>query len=238
MAEKICYVCGNLGKPEGCPKCGRDSNRVVIPQKKKEVFIRKCEYNLIEEEYVGLIWDKESLVMTHPELSKDNNFIVFAERINKMHEAYKNGLVPRKSAFICAPAKMGKATLAYSMMQFAIANGVSVAPFLDTIDLKRLLTLGADNPNYKYLGFSYDKYINSTLCIVSVTKLEKFTEALAVINEILSKRSRLGLPTIILSRYNLKDISKDCLDNDYTSLVESSPSANRLKFPVIISYNK
>lgn len=235
-----CIKCGDLGIPGGCPRCGKDSNKVrdiLTTKHEKEKFIKNCSYKLIEEEYIGVDWDSTTLINSHPELEKDNLFIKFVMSLEKMHDLYAKGTIPRKSVFIYAPAKFSKCILAYSIMQHCISNNIEVAPFLDTIDVKRLLTLGADNPNYKYLGFSYDRYINSTVCIVSVTKLEKYTESLPVIQELISKRSRLGLPTIVLSRYNLEQISSDALDSDWTSLVETSSTANRLKYPVILSYN-
>lgn len=236
MAVK-CPYCGDRGKEDGCPKCGKDIKKIVVPEKQKEYFIRKAEYALIPEEYIGKAWSKQLIIDSHPELDKDLLFKTFVDRLDKMHEAYRSGILPRKSAIIQAPARMSKEIFAYSCMQMCMNRGITVAPIIDTLDLKRLIVLSAENPNYRIYNIDYDRYINSTVCFVSVTSTDRFSDALPVIRSLMSKRARLGLPTIILSRYGLKDLCQDSFDQDYESLVEQSASANRLKYPVIISYS-
>lgn len=240
MAEELCYECGNKGKPGGCPRCGRDSDKLVVPiaKKPKEILIRDFQNLLIPDQYIGNVWSKQILLDNHPELADDRNFINFANRLEKLHNRYASGEVPMKSAYICAPSKMSKSILAYSCMQFARTAKITVAPILDTIDVKRLVMLSADNPKYKLYGIDYDKYIQSTVMFVSVTKTEKFAEALPIVRDLIVKRSRLGLPTLVISNYTLKEISQKSFDSDYNSLIDNSAISNDLKYPVIIEYKR
>ena len=89
---------------------------------------------------------------------------------------------------------------------------------------------------FKLYGWiDYDKYITSDVLFLSVTKTDYFSDSLTIILEILSRRSRMGLPTYILSKFTLKEISQNCIDKDYMQLVDSSSAySNDLKYPVII----
>ena len=58
---------------------------------------------------------------------------------------------------------------AYSCMQHAVSNGFSVGPILDTVELKRVLTLAGDNPQYKLNGtLNYEDYVMADVLFVIV----------------------------------------------------------------------
>lgn len=243
MAKEICLECGGYGKedPNGCPKCGvKSRNKIEVTQMKNpKVFIDKCEWNLIPEEYIGNEWDKNCLLVAHDKHENNPNFLKFLAMCEKFHTAFKNGKLVNKSIYFYAPPSFGKDFLAFSCMQYAERSGYKVAPFLDTIDVKRLLILGAENPKYKILGkIDYDKYLTSDVVFVSVTKTRYLSEAYETLLELLSKRSRLGLPTYILSEYSIEDLSKFSV-NDFNKnkFLKVSVHVNELKYPAVIGFN-
>ncbi|MNM78071.1 hypothetical protein D3C81_899570 [compost metagenome] len=221
----------------GCPSCGKNSDKIIVEENRKKRFISNAKWALVPDEYIGKSWSKSDLFDNHPELEKDMLFNNYCNRLEKFHKQFLDGIIPAKSVFISARSQMSKWILAYSCMQLALTKAVSVAPFLDTIELKRLLILGGENPNYKLYGrINYDDYMTSTVCFVSVTKSEKFCEAYTTLIDLIARRSRLGLATYIISKFTLKEISQSCVDSDYTKLIDRTGSQSDLKYPVIIEY--
>lgn len=231
----FCYECGNQGLPGGCPRCGTNSDKLVVQTKNKEKFIKSASFKQIPSKYIGVTWDREILYNNHPELHKNMAFTDYCSRLETMHNIFRNGMIPNVSAFISAPSQMSKSILAYSCMQHSLNKGLNVAPFLDTIELKRLMILAGENPGWKLYGYiDYDKYIMSDVLFVSVTKTDLHTSDYTIISELLARRSRFDLPTFILSKFSLKEIAKDSMDNNYKLLLDINGSENPFKYPTII----
>ena len=161
-----CLDCGDYGKPgeEGCPRCHKRSDTPIALDTVQNVdrFIDKCEYSLVPQQYIGIEWNRSFLESEHDELSNNKNFNRFLDSCTKFHESFKNGNPMNKSVYIFAPPRFGKEKLAFSCMQLSLNNGLTVAPYLDTLDLKRLIILGGENPSYRLYGrIDYDKYVVS-----------------------------------------------------------------------------
>lgn len=236
----ICMTCGGYGFEGGCKDCGKDSTpsielaEITSPEK----FVRKCEWNLIPHEYIGLKWDKAYLEAEYGDKVKNLNVARYLDQCHKFHEVFMNGKILNKSFYFFAPPRFGKDILAFSCMQFAQKNGLSVAPYLDTMDVKRLMVLGAENPKYKILGrINYDDYITSDVLFVTVTKTSYLKESYFTILELLSKRSRYGLPTYFMSEYSIEDLTRDCPDVFKDKLLKESIHVNELKYPCIAGFN-
>lgn len=72
------------------------------------------------------------------------SYIKYLDQLEKINNIFVEKLLPQKSAFIIAPAGYSKMTFAYSCMQRALDAGFSVAPLLDTVELKRVLVLASE----------------------------------------------------------------------------------------------
>lgn len=238
---EYCYECGGYGKTGGCPKCGKDDSPTIDLEevKQPEKFISKCEWNLIPQEYIGIEWQRQYLEVDHEAHLANPNFRAFLDQCEKFHNVFKNGKLVNKSVLFFAPPVFGKDFLAFSCMQYADKAGFRVAPFLDTTDVKRLLILGGENPKYKILGrIDYDKYLTSEVVFVTVTKTPYIEEAYETILELLSKRSRLGLPTYILSEYSEEELSKRHYNKfNRNKFSNVSVRINELKYPAVIGFN-
>lgn len=239
---KWCFTCGNEGfKDKVCPSCGRKPRISSFNLEKRDSedvkeFVTKIDAFGVPDNYRGICWSKEVLLKTKSSLHNDYNFVRYADQLEKIHGIFANGVISPKSAIIIAPADFSKMTFAFSCMQHALDHGLSVAPMLDTIELKRLLVLSAENPNYKLFGkISYDDYVMSDVCFVTVTKLKQREYAYETIQEILDRRTRRGLGTFILSRFDLDEISRRDYANQFEAITSSTAKDN-YKYPAVVRY--
>lgn len=242
MEKKWCFTCGNAGFADRvCPSCGRKPSSASFNFEEREdtqEFAEKIDAFGVPGNYRGICWSKEALMKYKTDLQSDYNFVRFAEQLEKIHSVFARGMISPKSAIIIAPADFSKMTFAYSCMQHALDHNLSVAPLLDTLELKRLLVLAAENPNYKmFKKISYDEYIMCDVCFITVTKLKQREYAYETIQEVIDRRTRKGLGTFIISRYDLSEISR----RDYGSSFEaitSSTSQDTYKYPAVVMYRQ
>ena len=161
----------------------------------------------------------------------------YVNQLEKINDIFVNNKIPHKSAIIIAPAGYSKITFAYSCMQRALNAGFTVAPLLDTGEVKRALVLASENVRYKINNeISYEDYIMSDVMFVTVTKLYTRTEAYQIIQELIDRRSRKGLSTFILSRFSLEEISKSDRQHSFESIKKSE--FDDFKYPAIIQYRE
>ena len=165
-----------------------------------------------------------------------NSQRIAKQTLTKIDGIFKEGGIPNKSVYIIAPPGYSKTVFAYSCMQHALANGYSVAPLIDTIELKRLLVLASEKLDYKLYGrFSYDDYMSSDVVFVTVTHTYYRYDAYSVLDELINRRARLGLATFVLSRYSLKTLYKWDKLGSLDSLKNSSSKDGR-KYPSVVAY--
>lgn len=243
---KRCYRCGGeyderyIETP--CPECGniygkQEVNLTTLIRDDK-VFLDTIKSLDIPKEYANNIWTKDVLEKDKSEDKGLRNFQAFTEQLERIHNIFAQGLIPSKSALIIAPISYSKVTWAYSCMQYAVQHELSVAPMLDTVELKRLFLLSSEKPNFKMFGLTYEDYIEKDICFVTVTKSDYVGNSWQTILDILDKRSRKGLPTFIISRYGVDAISRWDYDGQFKTLLEQGGTRNFLKYPAIISYSK
>lgn len=238
-SDGYCYVCGNKGLLDvPCPSCGREPKKLSIhlEERQDNVFVDRIDCFGVPGKYRGLLWNVDVLRKMHSNLDKDRAFQRFVSQLEKIDSLFVKGLISSKSAIIIAPAGFSKVTFAYSCMQRALDYGLSVAPFLDTDELKRLLVLSSERPNYRLFdSISYDSYVMSDICFVTVSKLPSREWAYNVIQELLDVRSRKGLGTFIMSRYGLDEISRRDASNQF-GVISTAESSDDFKYPAVIRY--
>lgn len=237
LEKSHCYTCGGHGfKDKICPECGLDIRKIKINSVTQNVAVISKTLD-IPLDYRGLTWSYEQLMDMCQMHCKNPVFQKWAKQLEKIHTFFAKGVIPTKSAIIIAPPATGKVTWAYSCMQLAAANGLCVAPLLDTQEVKRLIVLAAERPNQRVCNTTYEEYINSDVMFITVTKTPYREEAYSVIEEVLDKRSRRGLPTYFISRYNMKTMSKRDWEGNFTYVQDSNPNRNMIKYPVILQYS-
>ena len=237
----FCYVCGNRGFVDKvCPECGRPAVKKTIDFSSVDVgdFQEQLRALQVPEQYRGVTWDGD--VLKHYKTGDANNsaFDKYVRQLDKVHTVFASGELPKKSVIVISPAGYSKRTFAYSCMQRALLKGWTVAPMLDTIELKRMLVLCADKPMYKlYSCIDYDTYMMSDVCCVEVTRLPQHAYAAPVIQEILDRRGRLGKSTIVLSNFSLEEMSKYDSFGSF-SAIKNQGVVDNYKYPAIIPFRK
>ncbi len=237
--DGFCYECGDKGfLDKACPSCGREPRKLSINFEAEHTasFVEKIESFGVPKKYQGVFWNADMLRKYHMDLAENVQFQRFISQLQKVNDFFVKGVLSEKSALIIAPAGFSKMVFAYSCMQRALEAGFSVAPFLDTVELKRLFVLSGENPSYKLFNqVSYDDYIVSDVCFVTVTKLPAREWAYNVIQELLDKRSRRGLGTFIISRYGLSEISRRDVSNQF-GVMSTAVTEDDYKYPAVIRF--
>ena len=254
-----CFTCGNKGLLDKvCPECGHakmgfERNKVelnnnvdIITARKDDTLLSDEPSYVIPSNYQGVFWNKRKLENDNteklperfdiPGKANDRLFVRFLDQLTKIDNIFKLNGVPDKSIYIIAPPGYSKTIFAYSCMQYALASGYSVAPMIDTIELKRLLILSAEKLDYKLYGkISYDDYITKDVVFITVTHTYYRYDAYSVLEELIGRRARLGLSTFIISRYSLETLYKWDKFNTIDSLKESVSKDSR-KYPAVVMY--
>lgn len=251
MGEQYCYTCGNQGFVDReCPECHRPPTRDSLNVKTEQqavMFEKKLEQFMIPQQYHGVLWSRDIMEDTHKELLgqkfgisdslNDTSFIRYLDNLEKIYTKFSEDGIVNKSFIIVAPVGFSKMIFAYSCMQKAIEKGFKVAPLLDTIELKRLLTIAGETLNYKlYNKITYDQYIMSDVVFVTITRLPARAYAFQVMQELIDKRARLGLPTFFISRYLLSEIAS--LDASGAFTYQGRRRDDFVKCPTVIKYTK
>lgn len=240
VADGYCFVCGNSGfYDRDCPSCGREAkNRSLNLDFRDNAndYVTESGMQVIPDHYKGVIWSGEVLKSTKTDLENDYNFKSFVDGMEAINSVFARGLLSRQSAIIIAPAGFSKMIFAYSCMQRAVDNGFTVAPLLDTVEIKRVLTLAGDNPSYRVSKtINYDEYIMSDVLFATVTKLAAREWAFETIQELIDRRARKGLSTFIVSRYDLSEISRKDYSNQF-AVTATAVSDDGCKYPAVIRY--
>lgn len=244
-----CFTCGGRGFPDKiCPECGREptlKSMNIDKMDNVQDFVKKINDTMIPSKYHGVFWSRELLETDHSaKLAQYNGigftdelFVRYVNQLDKINAIFADNLLPHKSAIIIAPAGYSKVIFAYSCMQRALNAGFTVAPLLDTIEVKRALILASENVRYKINGYlSYDDYIMCDVMFVTVTKMYTHTEAYQVIEELIDRRSRKGLSTFIISRFGLDEMSKSDRSRSFEAIKKQG--IDEFKYPAIIQYKE
>ena len=229
----ICLTCRGLGLPEGCPSCGKTSTFNESP----EVPVTEEDLDLmcIPKYYQDQIWSKQTFLDTHKDAASPVLLEKYATTLDRIFSIFKSGSIPNKSFFVIAQRGMAKMTWAYSCMQEALKHGHSVMPIIDNTQFKRLNIISSDRISSKFLKnmkYTIDDYLAADVVFMTVDP-DNFQSSYRTIDSLLSKRARLGLPTFVLSRYTIAQMSLLDYEGTFKSVV-SKQQQDRNKYVVVI----
>jgi hypothetical protein len=248
VLEDWCFDCGNEGPSEEdkvCPGCKREYAGLGLEHKPEEFltgFIEKSNKLGIPSHYVGNEWSRDMFAATYgiPQEARENEthpLMVYLQKLHNIHEVFKRGELPPASAMILADVGTSKATWVHSCMSHALANGYTVAPYFDTVEVNRVLNVNAQiNKIHTYKGLTAEDYISRDVLFMCVTKGQHRKDAWSIIMDVLSKRSRKGLGSIITSSFGFHTLHMNDNTGTFHRLSKVGGKEDPMKFPQLISY--
>lgn len=229
----ICLTCRGNGLLNGCPSCGKTVS-FDAPVTTVEPAVLKSF--AIPEYYQNLCWSKQILLDTHQDMRSKGSLERYAEQLTRIYEMFSRGEIPNKSFFVIAPKNMGKQTWAYCCLQEAIKHSHSVVPIIDNTQYKRLNIISSDRISSKFLknqDYTIEDYNSADVMFMTVDP-DNFQSSYRTIESVLSKRSRAGKATFILSRYTLEQMSLPDYTNTFSKNVLATQLQDRNKYVLII----
>lgn len=229
----ICLTCRGNGLLNGCPSCGKTVS-FDAPATTVEPAVLKSF--AIPEYYQNLCWSKQILLDTHQDMRSKGSLERYAEQLTRIYEMFSRGEIPNKSFFVIAPKNMGKQTWAYCCLQEAIKHSHSVVPIIDNTQYKRLNIISSDRISSKFLknqDYTIEDYNSADVMFMTVDP-DNFQSSYRTIESVLSKRSRAGKATFILSRYTLEQMSLPDYTNTFSKNVLATQLQDRNKYVLII----
>lgn len=203
-----CLFCRDNGKVGGCPKCGKELNLIGRNSIDKINTSTITEFK-IPKHYASNPWNALILKQDKSMYCDDPAFNNYVDQLTKCYEIFQSGKLPKVSALVSSPMGYGKTTCFYNCLIEAVRHAYDIVPIIDTSNLRRLLTISSERPEWSntYLGYSLESYLNSDILIVSVTQGPEYIYAYETIINILDIRSKRDKATIVLSNYTINELS-------------------------------
>lgn len=228
----VCLSCRGQGEPGGCSNCGKDSLASATPV--VEVSTELLVQRQIPPQYLSVEWDADQLMATHSNLKGNNSFQFYCKVLTNMINQLKTGNLPSQSVLLMADRGFGKRTFAYCYMKECMKLGLSVAPIIDTTQYRRLNRISSERPFDKSIvGLPYSiEDINASDVLVLTVDPENYRSALTVLDTVCDKRSRSGKPTLITSRFNVREMALwDYSGKDPETFLAKLGTTDKMKYP-------
>lgn len=225
--DKVCHMCGGLGKEGGCPSCG------LTFRKRVEVQTLKLDIaaDVIPITYQGKLWTKPEPVAGMSAKAKD-----FDAKLERVAQEFLSGRIPKFSVFIGAPAKYGKHSFAYTCLQSALAQRFSIAPLFTTSDWRRLYRVSQMNPFYRlYDSYKWDDLVKRDVVFISVDHSDDRFDVINLLKDIFDVRAGFGFPTFIISDFRLEELVDRWKSESYSLIYNADPNRDYNRYPVILS---
>lgn len=222
--EKVihaCRQCDGKGLDGGCPRCGLTPRTVISGR-----LIPAVEDNdIIPEYYKGKIWTKPN-----------GSQLVFDDNLDKVHNLFLKGELPKFSMFISAPPKSGKMLYAYSCMQAALVQKFKVAPLLTASDWRRVYRVSQMQPLFKlYRKYRWDDLIIKDVVFIVIDDSEDRFDIISMLKTIYDSRATFNLPTFVISDYKVTELVSKFDSNDYNKIYNPSQERDYYRYPVIMN---
>lgn len=229
MKRVSCGRCGGINNTkEVCPECG------LAPNRQKSRMVTNVSLDEIPNYYKGKVWSSKQFWRYHTDKVDNYLYKDLITQMEKVHNSFREGKLPTRSGIFTSPPGTSKLTWCYSCLQLALHYGMSVAPIMDTAELKRMLVMSTER-SYNYSGLTLDDFLRKDVVFISVTKTEQRRGSASVIVDLLDKRARLGKPTFFVSRYSIHELSYWDKSNDFLQIKSNEDSGDPLKVPSIIT---
>lgn len=242
MLEKdpnaVCPSCRFKPLTGTCSVCG--TGKVVVSKNFEETPLSEVDRFFIPHKYRKEKFSSATLTEHKKDIANNASFIEYKKVLDAILVRISSGQIENRSYYISAPAGFGKETFAYTVLQMAMANGMTIFPYIDLGEAERLMnayqTNHKDDPIKDDIGFSDVELYTAKVVILKVPHNNVASFLYKAMLTIIDRRARRGLPTIILSRYRLNYFTSLDTNGEVRNIVSySKPSAKNLQvFEVIL----
>lgn len=219
---------------DGCPKCSKSTAQRPAVSTVSEALIESIA---VPEQYKDSHWNEKIIREDYLGLAESPGFNSYLQKLSRVHEIFAGGDIPRQSLIVMAPRRFGKITWAYACMRQALDHGYTVSPLLDNTQYLRLNVLCSERPNSRYikkLGYQIEDIDFADVVFITVDKAN-WACSFRTIDALIDKRSRLGKPTFVISRFSMVEMTRsDSFDNAATGIVDITRRNNIVRYPSII----
>lgn len=234
-----CKFCRDVGKKGGCPKCGKQMDKIVVTSMQAADGIVTDEVTLanIPDYYRGRVWDKNELIQAHKELDGKNQFNTYVAQLDKIQKMFMEGKIPTSSIILIAPRKFSKQIWANSCIQFGMQTGHKMLPVMSSNLIKITMANMFDRPGsqvLKSVGYTIDDIITADCLFVNIDTGWQHMNAYSLIDELMCMRANFDRPTIFLSRFDIEELTKGDYNGTFKSAIDAGADVNRLRYPAII----
>lgn len=229
----LCLTCRGKGMLGGCPSCNQTIEVNVPTISLEPEVLDDCA---IPSYYRNMTWSKQILLDTHQDVQSKGLLERYAEQLTRIYDIFSRGDIPNKSFFVIAPKNMGKQTWAYCCMQEALKHSHTVVPIIDNTQYKRLNIISSDRISSKFLkeqSYTIEDYNTADVMFMTVDP-DNFQASYRTLESVLSKRSRAGKATFVISRYTLEQMSLPDYTNTFSKNIQATQLQDRNKYVVII----
>ncbi len=235
-----CVFCRDLGKPDGCPKCGKIKEKVDIRPEEMNIDYREISKNLVPTFYLDNKWNDSNLREDYQDYIGDPHFERYLSQLNDVYNHLKNGGIVKNSVLVTSPMGYGKTTWVYNCILELKKHGYNVAPLINTNELKCMMQLHHEQPTWqnRHKDFTYGEYINSDVLFLSVSKGDDYVYAPKTIIEILDTRSQLSLPTIIISNWSEFKLCKADATGMFKRLISTGSRRDNCKYLTTVTFTE
>jgi hypothetical protein len=223
-------MCRDVGKVGGCPRCGRVLN--LKSTDKIHISAKTAEMSGIPKHYLTNTWDSTILKKDHEQYCDDVDFNAYVNNLDACYKGLCEGRLPKISALIASPFGYGKTTWAYNCLLQAKANGFTIAPLVDTAQVRRLLLIATERPEWHNMinGCNYNDFVNADLMIVCISTGPEYVYAYETIVNLVNMRSRIGKATLFLSNYSIRELIGQDKKMMLIKLLNGGTNVDPLKF--------
>lgn len=167
----------------------------------------------IPQQYQGIIFDKSLLPTTKSGTLPGVMQEIFEDAISRR--------LINTNILLTSPVKTGKTVLAYSAIQQLFSKGVPIFPYLDVLEIRRIMKDIDDSKEYLYkdeTSFDIQNIYKAPILFVKIpVELDnKVCDAISILTD---RRTRRGHSTIYFSQHSWETIAKVDYNHTFKSLI-------------------
>jgi hypothetical protein len=192
---------------------------------KVEIIKPVLKNSIIPDFFVGREWNEEEFYSSHGNYKTHPTVKKYVQTLLKYQKSFAEGSLPDRSLFVSAPPGFGKKIFAYACYQYALQHGYTIAPLLDTQEIKYIFA-GKD-------GNAYEEYISKDVLVFTIPSDRVHWYSSQTMIDLYQRRARRNKITIGISRFRIQAITQSDR-GEFKDFVYKPPPFLGLEVPLVV----